>query len=396
MVTDTAGAGFDLRRLAVPAYGPSLLFGLAEGAILPVVTLTALDLGASVPVAALMVMLTYASSLICNVPASVITHRTGERKAIVGAAVLGALSGVICWGATQLWHLVVGVLVFGAAASVFMLARQKYLTEAVPVAYRARALSTLGGVMRVGVFAGPFLGAAAISQWGLRSAYLICAVALALAGVLGARLPDLEVTEAVAHAKVTVRDVLHDHARVFVTVGLGVVLISAVRASRQAVIPLWAEHLGLSAGHASIVYGIAGGVDMLVFYPAGKVMDVRGRRWVTVPSMVVMGLSLLAIPLTSGAVSLTVVSCILGFGNGIGAGMVMTLGADYSPDIGRAQFLGIWRELSDLGAVGGPALLSGVTAAVALGPAIAATGVVGLMAAGVLWKYVPAGPGART
>ncbi|WP_431842409.1 MFS transporter [Calidifontibacter indicus] len=396
MVTDTAGAGFDLRRLAVPAYGPSLLFGLAEGAILPVVTLTALDLEASVPVAALMVMLTYASSLICNVPASVITHRTGERKAIVGAAVLGALSGVICWGATQLWHLVVGVLVFGAAASVFMLARQKYLTEAVPVAYRARALSTLGGVMRVGVFAGPFLGAAAISQWGLRSAYLICAVALALAGVLGASLPDLEVTEAVAHAKVTVRDVLHDHARVFATVGLGVVLISAVRASRQAVIPLWAEHLGLSAGHASIVYGIAGGVDMLVFYPAGKVMDVRGRRWVTVPSMVVMGLSLLAIPLTSGAVSLTVVSCILGFGNGIGSGMVMTLGADYSPDIGRAQFLGIWRELSDLGAVGGPALLSGVTAAVALGPAIAATGVVGLVAAGVLWKYVPARPGART
>ena len=396
MVTDTAGAGFDLRRLAVPAYGPSLLFGLAEGAILPVVTLTALDLGASVPVAALMVMLTYVSSLICNVPASVITHRTGERKAIVGAAVLGALSGVICWGATQLWHLVVGVLVFGAAASVFMLARQKYLTEAVPVAYRARALSTLGGVMRVGVFAGPFLGAAAISQWGLRSAYLICAVALALAGVLGASLPDLEVTEAVAHAKVTVRDVLHDHARVFATVGLGVVLISAVRASRQAVIPLWAEHLGLSAGHASIVYGIAGGVDMLVFYPAGKVMDVRGRRWVTVPSMVVMGLSLLAIPLTSGAVSLTVVSCILGFGNGIGAGMVMTLGADYSPDIGRAQFLGIWRELSDLGAVGGPALLSGVSAAVALGPAIAATGVVGLVAAGVLWKYVPAKPGART
>lgn len=396
MVTDTAGAGFDLRRLAVPAYGPSLLFGLAEGAILPVVTLTALDLGASVPVAALMVMLTYVSSLICNVPASVITHRTGERKAIVGAAVLGALSGVICWGATQLWHLVVGVLVFGAAASVFMLARQKYLTEAVPVAYRARALSTLGGVMRVGVFAGPFLGAVAISQWGLRSAYLICAVALALAGVLGASLPDLEVTEAVAHAKVTVRDVLHHHARVFATVGLGVVLISAVRASRQAVIPLWAEHLGLSAGHASIVYGIAGGVDMLVFYPAGKVMDVRGRRWVTVPSMVVMGLSLLAIPLTSGAVSLTVVSCILGFGNGIGAGMVMTLGADYSPDIGRAQFLGIWRELSDLGAVGGPALLSGVTAAVALGPAIAATGVVGLVAAGVLWKYIPARPGART
>lgn len=374
----------------MPAYGPSLLFGLAEGAILPVITLTARDLGGSVPVAALMVMLTAVSSLVFNVPASVITARTGERKAIVGAAVLGALAGVICWGATQLWHLVIGVLVFGASASVFMLARQKYLTEAVPVMYRARALSTLGGVMRVGVFAGPFLGAAAIGQWGMRSAYLVCAGALVLAGVLGASLQDLEVDDATQGARVTVREVLHDHKRVFLTIGLGVLLISAVRASRQAVIPLWADHLGMNAGQASIVYGIAGGVDMLVFYPAGKLMDLRGRRWVTVPSMIVMGLSLLAIPFTNEAVGFTIVSCVLGFGNGIGAGMVMTLGADFSPDLGRAQFLGIWRELSDLGAVGGPALLSGVTAALALGPAIAATGLVGLLAAAVLWKYVPA------
>lgn len=384
-----SGAGFDLRRLAVPAYGPSLLFGLAEGAILPVVTLTARALGASVPVAALMVMLTYGSSLVCNVPASVVTHRAGERKAIVGAAVLGAAAGAICWGATQLWHLVVGVLLFGAAASVFMLARQKYLTEAVPIAYRARALSTLGGVMRIGVFAGPFLGAAAIGEWGLRAAYVVCAAGLLLAGALALSLPDLETSQEEARARVTIRAVLRAHARVFLTVGLGVLLISAVRASRQAVIPLWAEHLGMTPQQASVVYGIAGGIDMLVFYPAGKVMDLHGRRWVTVPSMIVMGLSLLAIPLTHNAISFTIVSCVLGFGNGIGAGMVMTLGADFSPDAGRAQFLGIWRELSDLGAVGGPALLSGVTAALALAPAIAATGLVGLLAAGVLWRYVP-------
>lgn len=387
-----SGAGFDLRRLAVAAYGPSLLFGLAEGAILPVVTLTARSLGASVPVAALMVMLTYVSSLVCNVPASVITHRVGERKAIVAAALLGAVAGGICWGASQLWHLVVGVLVFGAAASVFMLARQKYLTEAVPIAYRARALSTLGGVMRIGVFAGPFLGAAAIGVWGLPAAYLVCSVGLLLAGVLAMTLPDLEDSASAGQSRVTVAHVLHEHARVFLTVGLGVLLIAAVRASRQAVIPLWAERLGLSPQQASVIYGISGGIDMLVFYPAGKLMDVRGRRWVAIPSMIVMAVSLLAIPFTHNPIAFTIVCCVLGFGNGIGAGMVMTLGADFSPDVGRAQFLGIWRELSDLGAVGGPALLSGITAALALGPAIAATGAVGLAAAAVLWRYVPDHP----
>lgn len=382
--------GFDLRALAVPAYGPSLLFGLGEGAILPVVPLSARGLGASVPVAALMVMLTYAASLVCNVPASVLTHRVGERWAIVGASVLGVAAGVLCWSATQLWELILGVLIFGAAASVFMLARQKYLTEAVPISHRARALSTLGGVMRVGVFVGPFAGALSIHQWGTRSAYLVCAAALLFAGVLGATLPDLESSvSAEDAAQVTVAGVLRDHARVFLTIGTGVLLISAVRAARQAVIPLWADHLGLTPQAASIVYGIAGGIDMLVFYPAGKVMDQHGRRWVSVPSMVVMGLALLAVPFTHGVITFTVIACILGFGNGIGSGMVMTLGADFSPDIGRVQFLGIWRELSDLGAVGGPALLSGLTAAASLGSAVAATGVIGLLAAAVLWRYVP-------
>ncbi|MDQ0078980.1 hypothetical protein J2S97_004183 [Arthrobacter oryzae] len=47
-----------------------------------------------------------------------------------------------------LWLLAVAMVVVGMAASVFSLARQKYLTEAVPVAFRARALSTLGGVSR--------------------------------------------------------------------------------------------------------------------------------------------------------------------------------------------------------------------------------------------------------
>ena len=42
----------------------------------------------------------------------------------------------------------------GMAQAVFSLARQSYLTEAAPAPYRARALSTLGGVMRIGMLWG--------------------------------------------------------------------------------------------------------------------------------------------------------------------------------------------------------------------------------------------------
>lgn len=386
-----AAPAFDFRRLALAAYGPSLLFGLAEGAILPIIPLTVHDLGGTAAVAAAIVMVINIASLLFNVPASVITHRFGERHAIIGASGLGVVGAAVAGLAGTVLALVVGAFLIGISASVFMLARQSYLTEAVPIQFRARALSTLGGVMRVGVFIGPFVGAGAIALWGLRGAFVVFAAAMVLSAVLAATLADLP-----AHgeppagvAGPTTRSVWRDHRQVFLTVGVGILLVSAVRASRQAVVPLWAAHIGLSPQTTSLIYGIAGGVDMLLFYPAGGVMDRLGRRWVTVPSMLIMGVALMAIPLTHTAIGLGVVACLLGFGNGIGSGMVMTLGADYSPDIGRAHFLGIWRELSDLGGTAGPALLAAVTAAAALGTAIVATGVIGFAAAAVLWRSVP-------
>jgi MFS family permease len=89
-------------------------------------------------------------------------------------------------------------------------------------------------------------------------------------------------------------------------------LVSAVRATRQAVIPLWADHLALEPSVASLIYGVTGGIDMLVFYPAGKVMDQKGRRWVTVPSMVIMGVALLLTPFTHGASTLLLAAAVIG------------------------------------------------------------------------------------
>ena len=388
-------AAFDLRSIAVAAFAPSLLFGLGEGAILPVIALSARELGGSVAEAALIVTLLGIGSLVSNIPASIITMRWGERWAIVGAALWAALAMAVCLATRTLTLFAAGIFMVGMSAAVFGLARQSYLTEAVPVAFRARALSTLGGVMRIGLFAGPFLAAAAIHRFGLGGAYGVGIACLLMAAALGARIPDLvhHVETVVAPdadaVAPTLRSVTRDHRRIFLTVGIGVLLVSAVRASRQAVIPLWADHLGLEASVASLIYGIAGGIDMLVFYPAGKVMDRRGRNWVAVPSMAIMGAALLVTPLTHGAWSLLVAAVAIGFGNGIGSGMVMTLGADYSPSPGRAHFLGVWRLISDIGSSAGPALLSALTAALTLGVGIAVTGGIAFGAAGVLGYWIP-------
>jgi MFS family permease len=388
---------FSLRRIAVAAFGPTLLFGIGQGAILPVVALTARDLGASVAVAALIVTLMGLGSWLFNLPASLVTLKFGERWSIVGAAVAaglamaaGGLSYVVPNG---LWLLAAAMAVVGMAGSVFGLARQKYLTEAVPVEFRARALSTLGGVNRIGVFIGPFLGAAVMQFAGIGGAYWVGLVAMAAAALLSLTIPDLAAADmpdgGTAGPQPTLRSVAVSHAGVFLSLGVGILLLSALRSSRQVVIPLWADHLGLDATSASLIYGLSGAIDMLVFYPAGKLMDRRGRQFVAVPSTLLMGMALLLIPLTGSFVGLLLAALLIGFGNGISSGLVMTLGADFSPDRGRGQFLGLWRFMADAGSTGGPVLLSGVTALATLGAGISATGVLGFAAAAVFAVVIP-------
>ena len=395
-MTTTSVAPFSLRSIAVPAFGPALMFSVGEGAILPVVALSARDLGASVAGAALIVTLIGLGSWFFNLPASLITLKFGERWAIVGAA--GASAVALAGAAVAplfpggIWVLAAAMVVVGMAASVFSLARQKYLTEAVPVMLRARALSTLGGVTRIGIFIGPFVGAAVMQFAGITGAYWVGVVAMAAAAAVSLRIPDLEVpppADGVSPQQPTLRSVAVSHAGVFLTVGAGVLLLSALRASRQAVIPLWADHLGMDATRAALIYGISGAIDMLVFYPAGKLMDRKGRLWVAVPSTLIMGTAMVLIPLSTGFVSLMLAALLIGFGNGISSGLNMTLGADFSPDNGRGQFLGIWRFMADAGATGGPVLLSAVTAVASLGAGVAATGVTGFAAAAVFAVTIP-------
>ncbi|MCX7235114.1 MAG: MFS transporter, partial [Burkholderiales bacterium] len=299
-------AAFSLRQIALTAFGPSLLFGLGEGAILPVIPLTARAMGASVPLTALLVGLIGIGSLLSNIPASLLTMRHGERWAIVAGAIWCVVAMALCGWSGNLGGFAMGCFMIGMSQAIFSLARQSYLTEVVPVEYRARVMSTLGGTMRIGMFIGPFVAAAAIHFYGLAGAYGVGMAALLASGALAARLPDLKMRAVNQHqdatsgkpSALTILSTLRVNRHVFVTLGLGMLLVSAVRTTRQTAIPLWADNLAIDAAVTAVIYGLASGVEMLLFYPAGKVMDQMGRRWVVVPSLVFMGAGLLLLPLT--------------------------------------------------------------------------------------------------
>ncbi|MFJ1586847.1 MFS transporter [Streptomyces sp. NPDC088197] len=379
-----------LRSLIPAVFLPVLIFETGMGALAPVLALSGRALGASVGSAGLVLALLGVGQILGDVPAGALAARLGDRKAMLVASGVTAVTLSGCALARSVWQLAAAVTVTGASNAVFILARQSYLTEVVPTGLRARAMSTLGGMSRVGAFVGPFLGAAVLTRFPVHDIYWLALLCTAVTVVVLLTVRDVADPAAGAvRETASVRSVLRGHRRVFLTLGLAVLLVASVRATRQTVLPLWADHLGLSPSSTSVVFGIAGLVDTLTFYPSGQVMDRAGRLWIAVPSMVVLGCAQAALPLTHSLASLTVVAMLMGFGNGIGSGILMTLGADVAPPRARSQFLGVWRLCADSGAAGGPLVVSAAAALGSLAAGIALMGAVGLAAAGALLRWVP-------
>ena len=405
-------------RDAVQIYAPSTVYAVGLGAMTPALAVAALALGLDAARAAAVVLLVGLGSLVANGPASALAARAGERVTMVVSAGLGTVGAGLAWATTagvssgpsaagvaepgRLALFLAAVLAVGMAGAGFNLARQAYLAVAVPATHRARAMSTLGGTVRIGTFLGPFLGAAAQAPLGLDGAFAAAAAAMAVGALLCLRIRDLPVPASDPAAgeepgpagRPRLLDVARARRGALLTAGFGVVAVSAARAARNAVIPLWATHLGLDAATASLVFGLAGAADLLLFYPSGRLMDRFGRRAVAVPCLTLLGTGFLAISLTREPTAFAAAAVLLGIGNGFGAGIVMTLGADHSPPNARAQFLGLWRSMSDAGMLAGPLLLSGATAAAGLAVGVGSLAVVCGVGAVVFAAVLPRGPGA--
>ncbi|HEU5484118.1 MAG TPA: MFS transporter [Microlunatus sp.] len=386
---------FSWRQVAIPVYGPTLLVSIGAGAILPLVALSARDLGASVGVAALVVAMLGIGQLVGDLPAGALAARIGERRALIIACLVDVAALIGAYLAPSVILLTAAVFVAGLANAVFGLARQAYLTAAVPMRVRARAMSTLGGIFRIGSFIGPFVGAIIVTHRDIASAYVFAAVTSLAAAGLAALLPDLPVPaeqpgrSTAVPDRPTVLSVLAAHRRVLLTLGSGVLLLSAARATRQVIVPLWAEAQGVDAATTSVIFGISAGVDMLLFYPGGAIMDRYGRAAVTVPAMITLGVGFVLLPLTHTPVTIGLIACLMGLGNGISSGVVMTLGADAAPIEGRSQFLGGWRLCADLGNALGPLAIGGISAVATLGLATVVMGVITWFGSGWLARFIP-------
>lgn len=409
----TTAAGFSIRSVALSAFLPATLFAIGEGAIIPIIPIAAHSLGASLAIAGFVASLILVGELIGDVPSGWVVSAIGERTAMIGAALVSIVGLVVAVCAPNALMLAAGVFLVGMSTAVFALARHAFMTTAVPIEYRARALSTLGGVFRFGYFVGPFLSSAITRATGaVQSSFWIHIVCcLAAAGVLlvvrdpatgrrgfgqvrrasGATVDAG--AEFVREESVGLFHTIRQYRGVLLRLGSGAGIIGAMRAGRQVILPLWAVSIGMGASEAALVIGIAGAIDFGLFYTSGQIMDRWGRLASALPCLIGLSIASFLLAWSAGAPArvtwFIAIAMGMSLANGVGSGILMTLGADLAPRDHPAPFLGAWRFTGDFGSAAAPVLISAVTGAATIALASGVMGVLGLVGAGLLLRYVP-------
>ncbi|TFD34689.1 MFS transporter [Cryobacterium sp. TMT1-19] len=405
---------FQMRSVALAAFLPTLLFSIGEGAIIPLIPIVANDLGATLAIAGFIAAMIMVGELAGDIPSGWVVSLIGERNAMIWASLLTIIAVLICIVAPNPLVLGIGIFLIGLATAVFALARHAFMTSYVPLAYRARALSTLGGIFRAGWFIGPFIAAALLSLTdSTESVFWVFVVCCLGAAAMLLLLPDPESTfggpqlvkapdgsvvpagrELAAEESQGLFRTIWGYRAVLLRLGTGAGLIGAMRASRTVLLPLWAVSIGISVPDIALIIGIAGAVDFALFYVSGQIMDRFGRLWTAIPSMIGLGAGHLILAFTHdlpGNVEWFVaVAMILSLANGIGSGLLMTLGADLAPkNTSPAPFLGAWRFTADLGGAVAPLAVAGLTAVATISIASVVMGVFGLFGAVILGRYIP-------
>jgi MFS family permease len=380
---------FKISSLGFPVFTPSLLFGIAEGSLLPIIPASAQALGASLPTAGIITGLVMVGTLVADIPAARLINIIGERKSMLWAAAVGSAGVFVSLLAANLWVLGLGMFLLGASVSVFALARHSFLTEAVPYSHRARSLSILGGVFRAGHFFGPMIGAALITLFDITAVYwsavLFCALAaLVLVFVKPDVMPDTPGTSRGATWIVAKRE-----SKKLATLGVVSSIMGGLRTARLVGLPLWALHIGLSPAATALYIGIAGAVDLALSYSSGAIMDRFGRRWSALPTLLGLSLTFSLLTLASDSTTFLAVAVFMSLANGVGSGIILVIGSDLAPKGERNEFLASYRLLVDTGVAATPILISVITALFGIATAMFTLTGAGIVGAAMAHRYLP-------
>ncbi len=352
--------------MLLPVYLPTALLAFGQGLLVPTLPYYASSLNASGAMIGLIVAAGGIGTLIADVPAGALLGRMGRRPAmLIGASLVGLTTFLIAFF-PYIGALIALRLLAGVGTALWGISRHAYITDMIAPAQRGRSIAVFGGINRGGTLLAPVFGGLIGQNFGLNAPFVISGFLAILTAIIAALFIPETGRESAASSGHRVRwglvgQLLRTHRRDLSAAGMAQIFAQMIRAGRQLLIPLYGISLGLEPGVTGSIISFAALLDVAMFFPAGFMMDRFGRKVAAVPSFAVMAIGMLVVAASFDFRTLLLGAAIVGFGNGLGSGTMMTLGADLAPPGAVGEFLGFWRLIGDTGQSGGP-LVVGVVA----------------------------------
>lgn len=406
-------AALVLRRLVAPVYLPIVAgtFGLAL--LVPVLPLYLKEIGLSLRMVSIVLAGVGLGASLGGLPAGALIAKSGERRVMFGAIALIAVTSAALGLTDASIALVALRLGTGAANIALRLSRQTYITRRIARSVRGRAMSTIGGSFRMSLFVGPLLGGFLADTVGFEATFAIAGAVTAL-GVIPPLLqpadernevldsaaptsspapppsspssaqpssqqsvvPIVTPAEEASSAPTSSRAdpvglfaAIRVHRRILALAALVPMLTMAVREGRYVVVPLIGDDLGLSPTAVGALVTVGTSADLLLFPVAGFIMDRFGRLAAMVPSFSLIALGLVVLGLADTTAVAVVAGAIMGIGNGLSSGALLTLGSDLAPADSPGPFLAAIAVIQDVGKIIGPITVGFVGSAASLSAA---------------------------
>jgi MFS family permease len=381
-----------LRGLVIPVYLPWMTGGLGVAMIIPVLPVYLKESGLSFTLVSVVLAATGLGAMMGGLPSGALLGRFGENRVMVLSLVLmgGATAGLGI--STAVVGLTILRFVHGAGSIGMRLSRQTFVTRKVTADVRGRSLALMGGSMRFATLIGPVIGGVLADRAGYTWTFAISGLVtfLGLIPVLISGIDEGFTDErpdvAEPEPRPTLWAVLKRHRRALFVGGVGPALVMSVRQGRLIILPLMGDALDLSNSAIGLMVAVGTGADLLLFPVAGYLMDRFGRLSAMVPAFSLIGVGLVVLSTADTAVMVTIAGVIMGIGNGMSSGTMLTLGSDLAPQDSPGQFLSALASIQNLGRIIGPLLVGWFADAVGLRASAVALAVVMFIA--IVWIVV--------
>ena len=375
--------------LILPIYLPTLLIAFCRGMLIPILPLYVRDFGVSYGLIGLVLAGEGLGMLAGDMPSSYFLRRLGRKRSMVVGLSVYIIATVALFWASSIPEALAYRLLSGFGISLFGLARHLYMAEMVKLATRGRAIALFGGINRIGTFLGPAVGGAIAASWGLRAPFIVFGLITVIPLVLVVTVIPRTYTAVPTQAH-NLFSIIRTHYRLLAAAGAGQLFAQSIRAGRSIIIPLiGADLLGLNVQEIGLIISATAAVDMSLFYPAGWLMDRFGRKFAIVPTFFIQAVGMALLPLSTSLTTLLLISCLIGLGNGLSSGSMMTIGADLAPTNSRSEFLGAWRFIGDAGSTLGPIIVGTVAELLVLQTAALGLAGCGVLASLIFARFLP-------